>query len=686
MKLKPSQRDSLARAALLDGLILAWEQGIGKSIAAFAWPFLKRARRVLIVCPSDLQPQFRDSAAEHFGIPLPVLRTPDDLKKWKIDKPQPPLRKGQMPKFFIIGNEAMTRNGADEWPSQRDMDGKIIIGHRERKRLIEYHAKVTELSLARILGREPDLRQYMEGVGETGPYVDPRSADLTQGQVEPNRQPITCVWKPCMARLIAEYSGRGGGFDCIVIDEATSLQGESLTSLGLRLLSPKYRLLLTGTPIKNQLESIFYLGWWACGGADSPTPRFPYGKDGRSRFARHHQEHDRFLTREEEWKSKHPNSKNSKFIERKTPRVCNVHRLWKFLLPFVVRLRKESCGEDIVPCTIRPITVPFGTAQAAIYENHLKNPPISPANNPKVSLPQFAATGIQLNILRQVALCPDANPLEDVISNANPSRLRSYTPWTPKLGAILSLVADLLDQGEQIAIGSPFKHFSGTLYSLLKEARVDSLLLDSRVQPADRGLWLRAFKSKSIPVLIAGQESMGRGHSLENCSHLVMPSLSWAFDTNDQFKHRVWRMNSPKEVFIYILHIQGSVEDRMAELYADKGDTAQLTLDGRLFPDQVEEIDPEILLATAIDRFSELGETVDEHLLEDGWPKLRQRLGWSMERYREFHPPIVKPVVDPDEIAAATDAAAPHPENDFNLAQLRAKEAYLARQKKRKRR
>lgn len=662
LKLKQCQRDSLARAALLDGGILGWEQGIGKSIAAFAWPFLKGAKRVLIVSPSDLHDQFREGAAELFGKPLPVLKNTDDLRKWRIDQPLGALRKAPLPQFFLAGNEAMTRNGADEWAPARDSDGKIVLGHREKQRLIEYSAKVRELSLGRILGKEPDLLQFMEGVGET-------------------HEGITCIWKPSLARQIAELTRRGAGFDCVIIDEATSLQGDSLMSCGLRLLDPPFRLLLTGTPIKNHLDSIFYLGWWACGGSPKPTPRFPYGESSKNRFARHHQEHDRFTTREAEWAKKNPELPR-KQIERKTPRVCNVHRLWKFLTPFMIRLRKESCGEEIQPCTIRPIKVPFGTAQAAVYENHLKNKPLHPAGRPNVTLPPFAGTGIQLNILRQVALCPDAPKLDEVLSNANPSCLKSYTPWTPKLAAILGLVCDLLDQGEQVAIGSPFQHFSSTLYQHLLEAKVDSLLLDARVPPAKRGVWMRSFKNKSVPVLIAGQESMGRGHSLENCSHLIMPSLSWAFDTNDQFKHRVWRMNSPKPVHIYVMHIEGSVEDRLAELYTDKGDSAQLTLDGRLFPDEVEEIDTELLLSNAVDRFDHLGKTVDEHVIEDGWPKLRKRLSYSMQRYREHHPPVVGPHTTAAEMAAAVAEAQPNPLSDFAIAQQRAKEDFLNRKRK----
>jgi len=54
MKLKKFQRDHYARAALVKGLMLAHEQGTGKSFAAFCISYVWRARRVLIAAPLDL--------------------------------------------------------------------------------------------------------------------------------------------------------------------------------------------------------------------------------------------------------------------------------------------------------------------------------------------------------------------------------------------------------------------------------------------------------------------------------------------------------------------------------------------------------------------------------------------------------------------------------------------------------
>ena len=57
---------------------------------------------------------------------------------------------------------------------------------------------------------------------------------------------ITCVWSPTMARIADLH----GTFDCVVVDEGTRLQGtESRIGASVRLLNPRFRLVLTGTPI-----------------------------------------------------------------------------------------------------------------------------------------------------------------------------------------------------------------------------------------------------------------------------------------------------------------------------------------------------------------------------------------------------------------------------------------------------
>lgn len=660
MKLKPFQRRHYAAAALVKGLILSHEQGLGKSFAAFSVPYIWRARRVLLTAPTDLHDQLRETAAKYFGIALPVISNMDDVRRHKLDQPAKPLRKGQMPKFYLVGYEALTRNGADEWLPDVDRHGKTSIRSRERARLIEARALAKEWALSRLLGQKPNFKQYFEGIGM-------------------DRGGITCVWKPCLARELKMLEGRGVGFDCVVLDEATAIQGESMIAKGVTLLDPEFRMLMTGTPVKNRLESVFKLCWWAAGGSDVPTARWPYAKDGADTFAKHHLEVDRFLTREEDKAARENKRRSSVRIVRPTARVCNVQRLWRLLAPIILRCRKADCGEDIVPKTLRPIEVEMGSAQATVYKEHLEHRPLAPAGGGAKCLNGFTAAGMQITNLRIAALCPDAPALADVVSNAHPARKRSWTQWTPKLAAILSLIGDLLDQGEQVVVGSPFTRFNQTLHELLLEAKVATLLLDGDTSPTERGPLARTFKTGDAAVLVASYQAMGKGHSFANCAHLIAAGYPWAYDVLAQFVDRIWRLDSPRPVTVYPIITAGSIEQRMRDYFYDKSDTAQLALDGKLFPETVDEVDPERLLAEAFDAFKTAGPGADESLLEIGWPKLAKRLAWSQTRYREWHPPIVAPIITAADLARAADGISVDPIFDFAVAKERLKQQILKR-------
>src|SRR4051812_2026517 len=108
------QINDLASAALLDGAILGWEQGLGKSLAAIALPLIKRCRRVLIVAPDDIHRQQKESALEFFSMPLTTLERVAQLGPLGLTRPHPD---DLPPRFFITSFHALGYNHADEWPA-----------------------------------------------------------------------------------------------------------------------------------------------------------------------------------------------------------------------------------------------------------------------------------------------------------------------------------------------------------------------------------------------------------------------------------------------------------------------------------------------------------------------------------------------------------------------------------------
>jgi superfamily II DNA or RNA helicase len=626
---KPFQRADLAAAACADGVILSWEQGLGKTIAALSWPYLKHAARTLLVVPTGLHQQFQKDALKLYKIHIPVIKNADDLILHRINTRIPAAPEKRMGKYFLISYENLTRNNSDEKAS--------IAAALLKTRAIELSILFRDAAISAFDNAKMDPDIYYQGIGHIS-------------------DDITCVWAPTVARILSQYETFGWGFDCVVLDEAVRLQEDSDVSLQIRMLNPRYRLLLTGTPIKNRLPSIFYLAWWAAGGHTEPTARFPYALKDKGKFAKSHLEIDRYTTREEERAITTATDRNSIRIERESARVCNVHRLWRVLSPILIRRRKSDCGEPIVMKTIVPITVKPGTAQSTVYCHHLENRPTR--NKDGALVKHISSLGMQLTNLRLAACCPDAPSLADVCNNGNPHHRRSWSPWTPKLDATIRKVSELLAIGEQVVIGSPFTHFTQTITSLLLEAGVKVIALDGTVSPADRGTAIEAFKAEKYSVIVCGLYSMSEGYSLDNCAHLIMPGKAFAYDTNSQFEARVWRITSRRPVTIYPIITETTIDERMAELYEEKSDTADLTLDGSFFEEEVEEFNAEKLYYDALQLIKTSYATIDEQTLEAAWPQLKTALKYGQCIFDEFHPPIIGDEVSELDI---TNAA-----NNFN--------------------
>jgi SNF2 family DNA or RNA helicase len=78
---------------------------------------------------------------------------------------------------------------------------------------------------------------------------------------------------------------------------------------------------------------------------------------------------------------------------------------------------------------------------------------------------------------------------------------------------------------------------------------------------------------------------MGEGYNFDNCANLIIPSLSWAMDVNEQFIHRIWRLTSTRPVTIYTLVIANSIDERLNESFSEKSTSAQHAIDHQLYDD-----------------------------------------------------------------------------------------------------
>ena len=211
---------------------------------------------------------------------------------------------------------------------------------------------------------------------------------------------------------------------------------------------------------------------------------------------------------------------------------------------------------------------------------------------------------------------------------------RSSQSFIPKLATALRLIDQILRRSEQVIAFLPFNSSLDALAERLSAASVRHLILDGRVRPRDRGRLATQFKSGDIPIMLAGVDSMAEMHSFSSCSNCILLAYSWAWDKFEQAINRIHRINSPKPVNIYSIICDGTIDRRLEELLHEKGDSAELVIDGQLRQESQTEINLVDLLDTIVNEFDPSTQTLDEVVLESDWPALRLSLQSSRGNWR----------------------------------------------------
>jgi SNF2 family DNA or RNA helicase len=402
---------------------------------------------------------------------------------------------------------------------------------------------------------------------------------------------------------------------------------------------------------------------------------------------------ERNLTKEEKAKAGGEGSGGGRF-KKLTAEVCNVHRLWKLLGPIVLRRRKQDAGEAIVPRIRRVVRCEMGTLQQKVYRYHLETSYLDrhgekaigaqlqalrmAAANPSSEhlQPQFGSpaepcpctrppnqpaddVAAAIDIEGVVAEAPKpkkARPRLPAVPNCPrclgrggvPLPVRSGQAYIPKMATTLTLIEEILARQEQVVVFSAFNDPLDNLSRWLDDAQVRHVKLDGRVSQKARGRHALLFKRgrfasptldsglktlDAIPVMLAGVECMAEGHSFHLANNVILIAYSWAYDKFKQALDRVHRMTSTKPVNVYVVLCTGTIDRKLESLVQDKGDAAELVLDGRLIGERTEEVNLAELLHIAHREFDADTATLDEGLLHAQWPALRDRLARAMHAW-----------------------------------------------------
>ncbi|XP_024972223.1 protein CHROMATIN REMODELING 4-like isoform X1 [Cynara cardunculus var. scolymus] len=328
---------------------------------------------------------------------------------------------------------------------------------------------------------------------------------------------------------------RGVPWEVLVVDEGHRLKNSSskLFSL-LNTFSFQHRVLLTGTPLQNNIGEMYNLLNFL-----QPSS-FPSLSSFEDRF-------------------------NDLSTAEK------VDELKKLVAPHMLRRLKKDAMQNIPPKTERMVPVELSSIQAEYYRAMLtKNYQI--LRNIGKGIPQQSMLNIVMQ-LRKVCnhpyLIPGTEPESGSAEFLHDMRIKA----SAKLTLLHSMLKILNKEGHRVLIFSQMTKLLDILedYLNIEFGPKTFERVDGSVSIADRQMAISRFnKDKSRFVFLLSTRSCGLGINLATADTVIIYDSDFNPHADIQAMNRAHRIGQSKRLLVYRLVVRASVEERILQLAKKK--------------------------------------------------------------------------------------------------------------------
>ncbi|TDA70572.1 MAG: DEAD/DEAH box helicase [Clostridia bacterium] len=392
-------------------------------------------------------------------------------------------------------------------------------------------------------------------------------------------------------------------FDCVVVDEAHRCRNRTtLNWKFINELKKKYILLLTATPVQNDLEELYNL----------ITLLRPGQLQTASSFA------STFITRGDRRKPK-----NAEELRRLTREV-------------MIRNRRSTVGLSLPKRTAETILVNPTAAEAELYRQ------LTDYVRQEYNLAGGRASQqlVLKTLQREVgsspwAVLPTLDKLarepRDEGQKERLTRLVQLAGETKEFAKGQSLIRLLHAlKGEKAIVFTNFRHTQEHLAAVCRENGLDFAMFHGEMRRQEKEEAIADFAA-DIPVLISS-ESGGEGRNLQFCHIMINFDLPWNPMRIEQRIGRIHRIGQTHDVRIYNLAAAGTVESYILSLLDTKINMFELVVGelDMILGELAEEKDFEDLI---MDIWA--GSHSDAELAK-GIAELGDALARSRERYEEI--------------------------------------------------
>lgn len=326
--------------------------------------------------------------------------------------------------------------------------------------------------------------------------------------------------------------GPGGetpGWGALLLDEAQFVKNTGTRAWSIARAMPAHtKIAMTGTPLENNLMELWALLAIVADGL------FPSARAFRDLYAR-----------------------PAESGEDPAHAAATTARLRQRIRPLMLRRTKELVAAELPAKNDVRVNLPLSPGHRRIYDTHLQR------ERQKVlglleDMDKNRFTIFQsLTLLRRLAL--DAALIDPDAYEGVTSAKREY---------LVERLPELLAGGHRVLVFSQFTGYLKSIARALGEKGIDHLYLDGSTR--NRAEVIEAFRSGAAPVFLISLKAGGFGLNLTEADHVFIMDPWWNPAAEQQAVDRIHRIGQEREVHVYRLVAEGTIEEKVMQLKASK--------------------------------------------------------------------------------------------------------------------
>jgi len=383
----------------------------------------------------------------------------------------------------------------------------------------------------------------------------------------------------------------------MIIDEGHRMKNSNskLSATISQYYSTRFRLILTGTPLQNNLSELWAMLNFVLPNIFKSVKTFdewfntPFANTGGQ---------DKMELNEEE-------------------QILVIRRLHKVLRPFLLRRLKKDVEKDLPDKTEKVIKCKFSALQTRLYKQMVTHQKIAVSDGKGG---KAGVRGLSNMIMQLRKLCNHPFVFDEVENQMNPSNTSNDLLWRTagKFELLDRILPKYRATGHRVLMFFQMTAIMDIMEDFLRFRGIQYLRLDGTTKSEDRSDLLKTFNAPNSPyfMFLLSTRAGGLGLNLQTADTVIIYDSDWNPHQDLQAQDRAHRIGQKNEVRILRLISSNSVEEKILERARYKLDLDGKVIQAGRFDNKSSETDRDAMLRTLLES-ADMTESGEQDEMDD---------------------------------------------------------------------